>query len=133
MFAIPDNGWNSAKIKLQYYETYDPADANINQFIYRQRFFSYKLVGSGVNAINLSVSNFLHTDGQRKTIIDDLMRGDVVFDPTEWDYCTYWFNNTSFSYSKNTNYYGQVTYLLSCPDGFTATATDSAKIDLATQ
>lgn len=133
LFAIPDNGWNSAKIKLQYFETYDPSDANLNDFMYRQRFFSYKIVGAGANSIDLAVSNFLHTDGQRKTIINDLMQGDVIFNPTEWDYCTYWFNNTSYSYSKNTNFYGQVTYLLLCPDGIPATATDSAKIDFATQ
>lgn len=92
-----------------------------------------KKSGVGSGSISLDVSNVLHTNGSSQTIISGFEQGDILFDSSKWDWGWYYYNTTVKSYSKSTNYKGQVTYLLMCPDAIPASATGSARISLATQ
>lgn len=133
VFAMPDNGWNTVSIKLDYYESYYSENNKTNTFPFRQKMYVIKKSGVGSGSISLDVSNVLHTNGSSQTIISGFEQGAILIDSSKWDWGWYYYNTTVKSYSKSTNYKGQVTYLLMCPDAIPASATGSARISLATQ
>ena len=115
VFAIPDNGWNVVDIELDYYESYYSSTNTQNAFPFRQKF------------------NALHTDGTNKVIISPFQQGDLLVDTSKWEWGWYYFNTTVKYYPKNTTYKGQITYLLTCPDGIPMAYSNSATIPLATK
>lgn len=52
---------------------------------------------------------------------------------SKWETGWYYFNTTVKYYPKNTTYKGQITYLLTCPDGIPMAYSNSATIPLATK
>ena len=133
VFAIPDNGWNVVDIELDYYESYYSSTNTQNAFPFRQKFYMIKRSGAGANNISVDVSNALHTDGTNKVIISPFQQGDLLVDTSKWEWGWYYFNTTVKYYPKNTTYKGQITYLLTCPDGIPMSYSNSATIPLATK
>ena len=133
VFAIPDNGWNVVDIELDYYESYYSSTNTQNAFPFRQKFYMIKRSGAGANNISVDVSNALHTDGTNKVIISPFQQGDLLVDTSKWEWGWYYFNTTVKYYPKNTTYKGQITYLLTCPDGIPMAYSNSATIPLATK
>ena len=133
VFGIPDGGWNVVRVGLSYIESFYSVNSTQNEFPFRQKIYTIKRTGAASSSIGLTVSNILHTDGNKETIISYFTQGDLMYDSTEWDWGALYFNNAVYYYRKDTDYTGQVTYLLSNPDGFPATALGSANIAFATQ
>ena len=104
-----------------------------NAFPFRQKFYMIKRSGAGANNISVDVSNALHTDGTNKVIISPFQQGDLLVDTSKWEWGWYYFNTTVKYYPKNTTYKGQITYLLTCPDGIPMAYSNSATIPLATK
>jgi len=117
VFAIPDNGWNVVDIELDYYESYYSSTNTQNAFPFRQKFYMIKRSGAGTN----------------KVIISPFQQGDLLVDTSKWEWGWYYFNTTVKYYPKNTTYKGQITYLLTCPDGIPMAYSNSATIPLATK
>ena len=117
VFAIPDNGWNVVDIELDYYESYYSSTNTQNAFPFRQKFYMIKR--------SCAVAN--------KVIISPFQQGDLLVDTSKWEWGWYYFNTTVKYYPKNTTYKGQITYLLTCPDGIPMAYSNSATIPLATK
>lgn len=134
VFAVPDGGWNTAKILLRYEEDYYPLSSfPRNLFSWREQTYYYKFTGMSSGNIRIDLSNFLHTDGTNNKVIYPSGSGDTLFDPTEWDWCGVNYNSEGYEYTNTTNYKGQVTYVVYCIDGMPAEYLDSVVLPFRTQ
>ena len=133
LFAVPEGGWSSIAVTLDYCERYTKSSATVNEFYRREYVFCYKCAYATSKP-----------GGKVSTIKHSSKSGDVTFNfttwdnfavivPTGYDFVTSKENKQTRCFSPTTDSYAHISFLVSCNDAVPAIQTGGFKLNLNTK
>ena len=125
LFAVPEGGWSSINVEVQYVEKYSTSGNN-NTFNERQKWVSY-LRTYATSCPVVSLGNVKHSND---TYFTSWIQDTVIFDPNKWEGCACWSNYDSVTYSNTATITGTLPYILSCDGAIPALVPCSLELSL---
>lgn len=125
LFAVPEGGWSSINVEVQYVEKYSTSGSN-HTFYERQKWVSY-LRTYATSCPAVSLGNVKHSND---TYFTSWIQDTVIFDPNKWEGCACWSNYDSVTYSKTTSITGTLPFVLSCDGAIPALVPCSVELSL---
>ncbi|MBR1692666.1 MAG: hypothetical protein IJ711_07815 [Lachnospiraceae bacterium] len=123
LFAVPEGGWSSINVKVDYIERYS-SSGNNNTLNHRSKCVSYARAYA-TSCPTVSVGNVAHSNGKSFT---SWTKEAVMYDGSVWDGCSYWSNYGSVTYSKTTSVTGNLPFILSCDGAVPASSSGSVQL-----
>lgn len=114
LFAVPEGGWSSISVNINYTERYTKYDSTTNKFYSRECVFAYKSAYATSKPVGnvIAIKHFTKSGGELHhfTKWNDL----AVIVPTGYDYVWPKQNGKNKFYSKSTENYAHVAFQVSC-------------------
>ncbi|MGN0484999.1 MAG: hypothetical protein ACI4HI_15760 [Lachnospiraceae bacterium] len=134
LFPVPEGGYSSCWLKVQYVEKYSYSKSKKkNVFSSRSRFYGYKMAYATTKP-SVSMGKIKHYDGNDtcKITFKKYKNEEVLVPGDTYDYCSLCSNSKKRNYSEKTKYYGCIRYMISCDGAFMPSQAGSVKINLKT-
>ncbi len=114
LFAVPEGGWSSIYVNINYTERYTKYDSSTNKFYSRECIFVYKSSYATSKPVGnvATIKHFTKSGGELHhfTKWNDF----AVVVPTSYDYIWSKQNGKNKFYSKSTDSYAHVAFQVSC-------------------
>ncbi len=128
LFAVPEGGWSSINVLVQYEESYT-TDAYYNTFYERERIVSFKRAYATTCPV-VSLLNVKHELDENEHYFETWVKGDIMYSPNTWDGCTLERNYDSMMYSRLLNVKGMQPFILACNNAIPAMASGTVELNL---
>lgn len=128
LFAVPEGGWSSIRVNVEYYDIYTVSGTK-NKFSSRKKSVVYKRAAA-TSMPAVKVHNVKHSNGK---VFSSWTKGQIMFDPNNWDGGSIYTNSTAVTYANTTKVTGNLPFTLSCSGGVPASSAGSVSMALKTK
>lgn len=130
LFAVPEGGWSSITVDLNYVERYTKYDASNNKYYSRECLFAYK-TAYATSKPGGEVLTIKHYSGSGRELHNFTKWNDmaVIIEPG-YDFVWSKMNGKNKFYLKTTNNYAHVAFQVSCNGAVPAIQTGGLKMNL---
>lgn len=128
LFAVPEGGWSSINVKVDYYEYYVPSGTN-NKFTSRSKVIVYA-AAAATSTPYVTLGNVKHSNDKTFSSWNTIS---IIYDGDKWDGGFGKENTKAVTYAATTSVTGKLAFLLSCDEAIPATVAGSVDLALKTK